>query len=310
VTADVPPPPALRLHAQRPDPRHFWIAWRPEERALAGEPRWRMDLAAARLVRDRGRLEPWRPEPGAGVDDAVYVPPTKDAATVVEEVRAMGAPVVVQVFPGEAAPTAPGEILVVVDLTEAALADGSTSVGELPSGAFAAWPLLPGPGADRERFAAVCAELARRGARGVRALALELSGDDRRALAARREDAFDAVFHRPPFDEETERACAEIAARAGLATTPPRPLPVRPANRRLLANRRVAEALARAAESARRAGEPEMSVEALRRAQRLAEATPYDLGALARDGNLALLDWLDENGRAAAESALAPDPSA
>lgn len=131
-----------------------------------------------------------------------------------------------------------------------------------------------------------------------------MSPEDRRALAERCEERFEAIFHRPPPDESFERLCEEVAERHGLASTPRRPLPAAPGARRIVANRRVAEALARTAEQARRAGRSEAEVAALLRAQRMADATPYDLEALAREGNLGVLDWLDERGRRVAQTTL------
>jgi hypothetical protein len=301
---------------QRADPRRFWIAWRPEERADPDAlPGWRVDLARAVLVRDRPRLAAWVPPPGIEIDDVVYVPP--GAAEVAGALRASGAPVVVQRMVGEEVPAPAPDLLPVVDLSdEASFEAASPGVQERAPGAFACWPLLPGAVDEMERFAALCLRLRALGYAGVRALALDLSPEDRRALAERRPERFEAIFHRAPPDESLERRCDEIAAAAGLATTVPRPLPLGSAPRRVIANRRVAEALATSADAARRSGRSEASVAALLRAQRMADATTYDLEALAREGNLGVLDWLDEQGRRVALAAveggggLPPPPAA
>jgi hypothetical protein len=151
---------------------------------------------------------------------------------------------------------------------------------------------VPGLTDDPALWEEGCRRLAAAGARTAQALALALSPADRRRLAegwgAGREDLFEALFHREP---PPERAFARLAHRHGLAPFLARPLPRPP----LLGagNRRIGGALALAAELWSRLGRPVEPAQALYRAARWVDRTGYDLEALAREGNLAVLAPLD-----------------
>src|SRR6202035_2414714 len=137
-----------------------------------------------------------------------------------------------------------------------------------------------------------CERLAASG-RGCRqALAPAFGPGDRRRLAqGTREGAFEALFHRGHREPPSERDFARIAHRHGLAPFLPRPLPRPPWPR--VENRRIAGRLALAAELWLRLGRPVEQAQSLFRAARWLDATPYDVDALRREGNLAVVTALD-----------------
>lgn len=116
----------------------------------------------------------------------------------------------------------------------------------------------------------------------------ELSPYERRRLVeARGESSFDAVFHgRPMAEHDFARAVASrglrtLPRRQLLATLPPR----------LTRNLELAGALWETAELALRLRTSEAECAGLFAAARRVEATPHDLAALAREGNLGVLEW-------------------
>jgi hypothetical protein len=192
--------------------------------------------------------------------------------------------------------------LVVVDLLGLLLGDDLDALERVPAGAAAAWPLLPGVTDDPALWEEGCTRLAAAGVRHAQAVAVRLTPRQRRWLVERRpEISFDALFHRRPLPE---RAFDQVAFRHGLEPFPPRPLPRAP--RAVRANRRLAGALALSGELWLRLGRPERQGEALYRAARLADQTDLDLEALAREGNLGVLEWLDPVGRELIEGGPSP----
>ncbi len=239
------------------------------------------------------------------VDDVLYLPAVSPSfasarEALVGEALAAGAPVVLQVLAGDELPlrgsktgVRTAELLVVIDLLDPLLRGDLPALERAPAGAAAAWPLVAGLTDDRALWADGCARLAAAGVQHAQALAVLLSPQDRRWLAERRPAAsFDALFHRQP---PAERAFDQVAQRHGLAPFPPRPLPRAP--RVLRSNRRLAGTLATAAELWLRLGRPVGQGEALYRAARFADRSEHDLEALAREGNLGLLEWLDPLGQ-------------
>ncbi|HEY7215327.1 MAG TPA: hypothetical protein VIC28_11890, partial [Thermoanaerobaculia bacterium] len=189
--------------------------------------------------------------------------------------------------PGEetAVPPSAGAALV-FDLLEALLKRDLEALRRLPSGAAAVWPLVPGLTGDPALWDQGCRELAASGMRCVQALTLSLAPADRRRLAEQwgGEAAFDALFHGEP---PAERDFARAAHRHGLAPFLSRPLPGPPAGH--AGNRRIGGALALAGELWLRLGHPVEQGQALYRAARWIDRSPYDLEALAREGNLSVL---------------------
>jgi hypothetical protein len=240
----------------------------------------------------------WTPAPPL-FDDVLYLPPVPERLaagrdSLAERALAAGTPVLVQLLPGDrtdlqALPPETGAVLV-VDLLAALLAGELGRLDAVPErAAAAAWPLLPGIADDPALWDRGCERLAAAGLRRVQALAPALAPGDRRRLAAESGGvAFDALFHR---QAPAERDFARVAHRHGLAPFLPRPLPRPPLPR--AGNRRVAGALALAAELWLRVGRPVEQAQSLFRAARWLDATAYDVEALSREGNLAVVTALD-----------------
>ena len=293
---------ALRWTRLLPEAGRCWIAHAPRVWSSSDRP-W-LDLATGGLEPARTQTAPpavedWPGEP----PDLLYLPPVaighraaRDA--VVADAAATGLPCLVQVVVGEPAPRTAR--LVLVDLTGVLLADEPGRLAEVPSGCHVVWPLIPGIGDPEELVDSGLRRLAAAGVQSVRGVAPEISPTFRQKLAAGRPaEVFDALFRGPALDEP------DFAARAaahGLGLWPPRPIPVG-VSARETGNRRVAAALAEAAELWQRLGRSAAEAQLLWRAARDAETTSYDLVALDRDGNLNVLEWLDARGLAVASSA-------
>jgi hypothetical protein len=285
--------------AQLPEPGRFWIRYRPRRWEEPERP-W-LNLAA-------GSLGGWNREAEARavdleglatvpLDDVLYLPPVSPrlAADRDELARARlvrGGPLLMQLFPGEGTAVTPASgAALVFDLLQVLLERDLEALRRLPTGATAVWPLLPGLTDDPELWEAGCQELAAAGVHCVQALVPSLTPAERRRLAERwgGEETFDALFHgRSP----AERDFARAAHRHGLEPFLPRPLPAAAAG-----NRRLAGALALAGELWLRLGRPVEQGQAFFRAARWVDRAPYDLEALAREGNLAVLP-LDAASRA------------
>jgi len=267
------------------------------------------------------------------LDDVLYLPPVPEELagwrdSLAERALAGGTPVLVQLLPGDETglPRAPAQApgaagaVVVVDLLAALLpggflheeqppaplsrAAGATAAiakaasGDAPAAAglsgiaAAVWPMLPGITDDPALWERGCERLAASGLECLQALAPAFGPGDRRRLARdSREGAFEALFHRGHVEPAAERDFARTAHRHGLAPFLPRPLPCPPWPR--AENRRIAGLLALAAELWLRLGRPVETAQALFRAARWLDAAPYDVDALRREGNLAVVTALD-----------------
>jgi hypothetical protein len=118
---------------------------------------------------------------------------------------------------------------------------------------------------------------------------------DRRRLLDELEDpdaVFEALFHREP---PAERDFARVAHRHGLDPFLSRPLARAPVAGR--ENRRLGEVLALTAELWLRLGRSVEPGQAFYRAARWVDEASYDLEALVREGNLAVIPALDERSR-------------
>jgi hypothetical protein len=311
-----------RWTARLPEPGRFWIRHAP--RRWEGPERPWLDLAAGRLGRSSRRDTPSAGDedgqPSLGdllgtseppIDDVLYLPPVpEDLAgwrdSLAEHALAGGTPVLVQLLPGDEtrlsrAPV-PGaaSAVVVVDLLAALLPGGwlhedglaEPSAGDFSGIAAAVWPLLPGLTDDPALWERGCERLAASGLGCLQALAPALGPGDRRRLAqGSREGTFEALFHRGHREPPPERDFARTAHRHGLAPFLTRPLPRPPWPR--VENRRVAGRLGLAAELWLRLGRPVEQAQSLFRAARWLDATPYDVDALRREGNLAVVNALD-----------------
>jgi hypothetical protein len=226
------------------------------------------------------------------LDDVLYLPPVPPRRAAARDELARdrlvgGTPVLIQLFPGEATTVPPvAGAAFVFDLLYVLLERDLGALRRLPSEAAAVWPLLPGLTDDPALWELGCRDLAAAGARCVQALTPVLTPTDRRRLAEQwgGEEAFDALFHgRSPC----ERDFARVAHRHGLEPFLPRPLPRPPVQG--AGNRRIGGALALAGELWLRLGQPAEAGQALYRDARWIDRAPYDLEALAREGNLGVL---------------------
>lgn len=289
---------AAKPASQFPEPGRFWIryvprSWEPPERP------W-VNLAAGTLG-DWGRSAKGRsPEIAAlaetPLDDVLYLPPVPSRRATARDEAARsrlvaGTPVLVHLLPGEETTVPPvAGAAFVFDLLHLLLERDLGAMRRLPSGSTAVWPLLPGLTDDPALWELGCRDLAAAGLRCVQALAPVLSPADRRRLAERwgkgEEEAFEALFHR---DAPSERDFARVAHRHGLSPFLPRPLPRAPLSG--VGNRRIGGALALAGELWLRLGKPVETGQALWRDARWIDRTGYDLEALAREGNLAVLPF-------------------
>ncbi|HTQ80302.1 MAG TPA: hypothetical protein VMM92_09915, partial [Thermoanaerobaculia bacterium] len=190
----------------------------------------------------------------------------------------------------------------IYDLLPALLRRDLAPLALLPPGAAAVWPLVPGFSDDPGFWEEAAALLASRQVACLQALPPQLDPADRRRLVELGgEGIFDAVFHGGGAGAvrdgvvPAERSFARLAGRWGLAPFLPRPLPRPPILRG--ENRRLAGVLALVAELWLRLGRPVGQGQGLYAMARQVDRTGYDLAALAREGNLGVLSWLDGTGR-------------
>lgn len=289
----------LREHAG--EQAGFWVRYAPRRWPFPDTP-W-IDLASGTLG---GELEP---DPGAlaalrgeRLDGVLYLPPVprelapaRDALAAAHAAR--GTPVLVQLLPGDPPIASPEPVVAVWDLLPFALGRGEGVA--LGPGAAAAWPLLPGT-AEEGTLAEAIAAVAAAGIGALQGVALELAPHQRRALGAElSERRYLALFHgAPPSAAPVVRA----AWAAGLEPLLPRPLPGPPLHGS--GNAAIAGELAALGELCLRLGEPEPRAQALLRAARFVERAGHDLAALARDGNLGVLPWLEGEPRRVVEELL------
>ena len=301
-------PRVARWAEQLPDPGRFWIRYAPRTWEPPEHP-W-VHLAEARLG-EWGRTVSQKIAPAAEsisalesladtpLDDVLYLPPVPSRRAAARDKLASsrlvdGTPVVIQLLPGdESTVPAVSGVAFVYDLLAALLARDLDRLAcfEHPARAIAVWPLIAGLTDDPELWDAGCARLAAAGVRCVQAITPVLEPAGRRRLAdrfgkEREEEVFDALFHREP---PPERDFARSAHRHGLDPFLRRPLPRPPVLR--IENRRLGGALALLAELWLRVGRPEVQGQSFYRAARWIDQTAYDVAALERDGNLAVLPF-------------------
>jgi hypothetical protein len=236
----------------------------------------------------------------------VYLPP------VIEDLRAgrdraaagiavHGAPVLVQLFAGESPPRAPGAVAL-YDLLEPLLTGDLAALSDLPPGAAALWPLVAGLTDSAELREEGVPRLAEAGVTVLQAVATDLPPADRRRLFESRAGAGadDAELFQRLFHGETPdpRPLARAARAHGIAPFLNRPLPRPPLTG--AAEREAAGLLALAGELHLRLGRLASS-QACFRAARWIDQSGYDLRALAREGNLHVLHWLDPASRGVVE---------
>ncbi len=304
-------PVAALLREQAPEPGRCWIRHSPLHWPGPARP-W-LDLAGGCLGASDGEPELLAALLATRLDDLLYLPPVAaEHATARDRLAARhasrGTPVLVQLQPGDPLPLETSGLVVVWDLLPVTLAGERgvdvLSPSSLAGGAAAAWPLVAGLG-DAGQREAIAAMLVAAGVGALVGVPLDLSGRDRRALGeTMSEERYLRLFH---GEAPSPAALAMTAARHGLEPLLRRPLPRPPLVG--AGNLRVAAALAGCAELAMLLDEPEGRVQTLLRAARFAERAPRDLTALAREGNLGVLPWLEGEARqVAAEAAAGSEP--
>lgn len=301
---------AARPTVLAPEPATLWIRFAP--RGWPAPPVTWLDLARGGLgsAGEEGGAAALPEILGGPFDDVVWLPPVAaelrgERDRLAEVLLAAGTPVLVQALPGEAVGAAGATV--VFDLTAVVLATAGAGAESqnparlslLPPGAAAVWPLIPGLTDAPALVASGLDALAAAGAAVVQPVVPRLAAAERRRLAELAGDsAFDRLFH---GGEPDERAFARAAAARGLASLVPRPLPRPPLGG--AENRRLAGVLAVAADLWLRLGRSPSQGQALFRAARWADETGYDLAALAREGNLAVVAAFDAASRALLEEA-------
>lgn len=288
-----------------PEPARCWIRHLPKRWPAPERPV--VDPAERRIAWPGGDGAVPLPRPPAGPRlDVVFVPVVPRARRAERErwildlERGGGAALVAVELDEAAEPAATGTRL--VDLLEPLLTGAPPAALDLlPPEVSALFPLLPGLSGDVESWRPWLAALGRAGRRAVVGLAPELTPPDRRQLAERAGDErFEAIFHgEAPSEQEFARA----ASAAGLEPWLARPhIDLAPRRAR---NREIATLLAEAGDLLVRLGSGEAEGAALLAAARHLEATPLDVAALAREGNLAVLSWLSTAARELVEAQVA-----
>lgn len=283
--------PGLMWH--HPEPARFWIVYAPRSWPDGDLP-W-TDLGMVRLRSSRTFSGPLELPDAADLDDLLYLPPVAaELASARDDwaagLIASGTPLLIQLEPGTA--TEASGTLIVYDLLRPLLEGDLEPLSVLPEGSNAVWPLIPGITDAPELWHEGCSTLARRGVACVQPMVVELTAEERRQLAeSGGDDAFEALFHGPP---PAERDFARCAAACGLQVFLSRPAAAGTA--RQVRNRRLAADLALAGDLWLRLDRSVAAGQGLLRAARRAAGTRRDLAALAREGNLGVLDWLDGRG--------------
>jgi hypothetical protein len=240
------------------------------------------------------------------LDDVLYLPPVTPLWRAHRDELAhrqagQGTPVLLQVVLPET-PPAPLEegVTVVLDVLRALLQRNLSllSTAAIGSSSVVVWPLVSGISDDPGLWAEALDTLHEAGARRFVPLALQLSPAERRQLAEGLEDdAYHALFHKPP---PPERDFARfVRDRYGLNPFWSRPLPRAP--QRYLGNRALAGHLARAGDLCQRLDYPEGRAQAYYRAARWVDAEEHDVTAIAREGNLGVVEPLGPESRALVE---------
>lgn len=280
-----------------PSPYRGWIRWTP--RSWPAPRQACFDLADRRIVwpaDDEGEGTSL-PDPLPSEPAVVYLPPAaagrrKDAEALANRLCVEGFAPVVHGF-GDGWPDLAATVRW-LDPVAAWLA--REDAGEWCRGWRAdastlhvALPLVPGLTPAGEQLEEWVEAIAAAAPRAVVGIAAELSPVDQRRLVDRLgESSFDDVFHGSvPAEQEVARLVAAMGL-SSLAAPPEVPGLSPRAGR----NRELACALVEAAELGLRLGGAESECAGYFAAARHLESTSLDVAAIAREGNLALLDWL------------------
>lgn len=298
-----------RAVRQLPEPAHFWIAHAPRSWRFSSD-LW-TDLGRGKLGGfKRSTADHDLPEYDLeNLDDLFYVPPVdknlvSQRDELLRELVSAGVPALVQLRPGETCKVKDDLLHPIYDMLQPLLQGEVERALKLPKGVPVVWPLIPGISDHVETWDEGCELLAMREVASVQPMALELEAKERRALAEGRPDhTFDALFH---GTHPSEHSFGRVASEHGLSPFLERPRTgVSP---RQINNRRLASYLALAGEMCLRM-EKVSQGQGLLRAARGAESTSHDLSALAREGNLRVMDWLDRHGLVLVEELADEDDS-
>jgi hypothetical protein len=286
----------------RPEPGRWWIAQVPAAWPGAGG-LW-THLADRALGRSGSGAVPTLD--AATAQEVVYLPPVAPAqrrarSELATELRAAGLPVL-----GQCQPEEPGGADEVLDLLSTLVTRRVEGLSELGEGRRSAvWPLIPGLTDDEDDWARGLDRLAAAGLETVVPMPVALTPAERRELAVYTDDrGYQALFHGATLDE---RGFTRLATARGLGTTPAR-LPLASTPRREFC-RRAATELAIVADLWLRLGRGEAAGQELLRAARWVEDSEHDLRALAREGNLGVLPWLEGGALRVVEDLVAERPN-
>lgn len=226
------------------------------------------------------------------VHHVCLLPPVESSAEgekreLAEALLAGGSFVIDQRFAGDQEAARRG-VQHVVDLLAPLLESALDGLAAVEEHAVALVPLLPAVSDEEASWSAILARLREGRPRAVVGVAPALSPVDRRELVSRLGDEkFEAIHHARQDAAKLERGFARAVAAAELEPFFERPaLPMPP---RAARNREIASVLAVAGELWLALGRSEGEGASMLAAARHAEATPRDLAALAREGQLGLL---------------------
>lgn len=287
----------MRLVEQTPDQGHCWARYTFRPWPGAGE-LW-LDFFSRGLGKATRKGQDLDiPAAADDLDDVVYLPPVDESLEaeqrrLVHQVAGLGAPVLLQCLPG--AEGGSSGAVELYDVLQAVATGEMSRLEAVPSGARVVWPLISGYTDDTETWEQGLRSLADGGVDSVQGIAADLSpADRRRVVEVAGEEGFDKLFHGPaPSEQDFARA----VARFGMQPFLERPVPLAPS--RLAHNRQLAELLSSIGDLWLRLGRPETRGQSFYRAARLVDRESHDLMVLAREGNLGVVSWLDDDSRQA-----------
>jgi len=298
-----------------PSPFRGWIRWAP--RSWSAAPLAHLDLATHRLAWPAadacaGGLPAAPPDqPGLAYLPPVATEERARLAALALELAAAGSASAAHEGatgePGAGSPAARWVDPLAAWLAGTSAATWRGAVSRRPAPLHVAVPLAAGLTPAGEELAAWLDAFAALSPAAVVGVSAVLTPADRRRLVERLgESSFEEIFHGAA---PSEGDFARLVAAHGL-----RPLPARPAlpglSPRAARNQELSGALWEAAELALRLAAPEAECVALFAAARHLETSSLDISALAREGNLAVLGWLQPAARGPVEELLSTGASA